>query len=239
MNPLVTNSVLLLGATSPIGQQLLLKLAVGGFEVTAQVPQAAAIGETGEFAVQVAHCAPADALELEPATLVVAAEPLDWAEADALVTRLPQRVARWVQCASAADASALAHARLHCARLRAQGVATSLVRHAPTFAEVVGRVRAAGFVQRLWLARSRTQVAPVHEADVAHAATRALQQGLEEVAVTGPQSLTWGAIVGVVHTESGRRRGRVAPAQPAPDIHTLPGYLRRHHHVATPVAAPH
>lgn len=239
MTPVATTSVLLLGATSPVGQQLLLKLAVGGFEVTAQVPQAVAIGETGEFAVQVAHCAPADALALEPATMVVAAEPLDWADADALVARLPHRITRWVQCVDASDAAALAHARLHCARLREQGVATSLVRHTPTFADVVGRVRAAGLARRLWLARSRATVAPVHEAEVALAATRAIQHGLDEVTVTGPQPLTWRQIVAAVRatTLDPGARAEGAEVLRTTDIHTLSGYLRRHPAVAAPAAA--
>jgi hypothetical protein len=68
---LAPSPVLLVGATSEVGDALLLRLALAGFEIIAHLPDTADAGRTGEFACRVVRGDPAMTLAAEPSLLLI------------------------------------------------------------------------------------------------------------------------------------------------------------------------
>jgi len=179
-----TNLVLLHGAATPLGEQLLLKLAVAGFEVTAQVPPAPWRGRTDEYAAHVTteSLASAVAEDCGGALIVVAAAPMPIAEVEATL-RHGDRIQHWMQCAERASAAAPITAAV-----TAAGISVTTVVHDTLFADL--KTLAEGMLRRplpiaAWRAGRSRSIRAVDEADVATVAVAAMSRQRPSVRVDG------------------------------------------------------
>lgn len=200
--------VLLLGATTPLGRQILLKLALAGHEVTAHIAAGVPVGDLADFASQVAQGTPDDVIRTAGCEAVVASAPLDDAAFDAVRRTIASAcregsaglIRDWVQFAPFIRHTEWRDARQRVA-LEELGVRVSLVRHAPCFADVV-----AAFEPRCVVGRWGLDVVnPIHEGEVAALALRAIGEGHLDVSVGGPEALTWQAVARAVARARGRR----------------------------------
>ncbi len=177
-----TSLVLLHGATSPLGDQLLLKLALAGFEVTAQVPPAPWRGHTDEYAAQVQAEALPEMVAAKPgqALIVVAAAPPPRAEVDATLAYAAQ-IERWLQCAEDVDGAAAVTSRVSAA-----GVPVTTVLHPRPLGGAVEEARrllAAATPVPAWRRLLRAPESVADESKIATDAIAALQRGRPEVRV--------------------------------------------------------
>ncbi len=216
---MATTHVLLHGAASPLGGQLLLKLALAGFEVTAQVPPAPWKGRTGEFAAYVTEeSVPSVVAQATgDAMLVVAAGPIARAEVEASLAH-GDRIERWVQCATREADLAEVAALLHAAR-----VPVTTVLHPCMHGELQAVARQLLMRRtplRAWRAQWTGPLWAVDEATVAEAAVKAMSRGREAVLVPGAAVTMTDVLRATVHSDgmspwwlplvAGRRRA--APA---------------------------
>jgi hypothetical protein len=190
-DPTMSNvSVVLHGAASPLGEQLLLKLALAGFEVTAQVPPAPWQGQTGEYAAHLTDGPVSDAVAASPGerVIVVAAGPMARDEVEASIAHAG-RLERWVQCATREADLAELVAPLHAAR-----IPVTTVLHATVHGDL--RMAAGQLLRRrtplaVWRAQWAGPIPAADEASVAALAVKAMTRQRAAVLVPGaPLAIT-------------------------------------------------
>lgn len=202
----------LLGAHTPLGQQVLLRLTLAGFEVTAHVPDDADVGRTGEFAVEVRRALPAGGPSDDHAVPVVSALPIEHVDPDGCIDR-----GTVVECRPESPAPAPA----------AHG--SRVVSHAPLIGDVVAAVRRAS---PLALASDPWPWATtpiVHERDVAEVVVRVVRHGLPSTSVRGPQHLRWSDLIAALRDADGRPRWWGMLAGRWPRLRRRPSYPPAEH----------
>lgn len=208
MHPVGT-PILLVGPTTPVGRELLLRLAVVGFEVVAYLPDGDD-GHTGEFACRLVH----DAGDLTLA-----------ADAGATIVR--------VNADANADANADPVAADGPSVEVTRGATVRRFRHAPTIRDLVDRIRGAGWREWLRDPWAGHALPVVHERDVASTVVDALVHDRPATDIGGPQALAWrDAVLAVLTADDHGRHWRhllgrwAAPALPLATLAAIARYPR-------------
>jgi hypothetical protein len=226
-----TSLVLLRSATSPLGEQLLLKLALAGFEVTAQVPAAPWRGRTDEYAAQVRAEPLPEMVAAEPgqALIVVAAAPPPLAEVEATLAFAGQ-IEHWLQCAED-DESAASITTL----VSAAGVPVTTVLHPRPLGSAVAEARRlleARTPVAAWRTMLRPTEAVADESQIATEAIAAMSRGRSEARVDAVDVSMPGLLHAIARHDARRPwwLSLVPGAGSAPDTLRLRSSLSSHSH---------